>query len=103
MPNQNTKSNSKDINQYDAGDLHDAYSLSECDLKWTYTALEFLRKKLMRLKEQSKNTVLTEYHFDEIITHADMYTFLADSRHNFHADEAKRYEKEWEQLKGGAQ
>lgn len=52
MPNQNTKSIPKNINQYDAG---------------------------------------------------DMYAFVADNCYGFHTSEAKRYEKEWEQLKGDAQ
>ena len=92
---------SKQINNstpktYDAGDMLDLASLAKCDMDWMSTALNFIRKEVTRLHEESKKGKLSQYHFDELRTQIDMYSYLAESRHHYHADEADKFEAEWE-------
>lgn len=103
MPNQ-INSISKKAPQYDAGDMHDMASLAESDMQWMSTAITQVRKEIKRIHALAQNgEAISQYHFSELITHLDMYEYLADNRLEFHTKEAEAYKVEWEQLKGGTQ
>ena len=88
---------------YDAGDMHDLASLAECDMGWMSTAITHVKKEIKRIHGLAKNgEVISQYHFSELITHLDMYEYLADDRRHHHAKEAEAYEAEWEKIKGGS-
>ena len=95
MPNQiNSKNTPK---AYDAGDMSDAYSLAESDMQWMSTAISHARKEVKRLNALAENgELITEHHFFELISHLDMYEYLADDCRNYHAKEAESYSAEWE-------
>lgn len=84
---------------YDAGDMHDAVSLAAHDMNWMSTALNIIRMDIARLHEKAKNGKLSQYDFDQVRTQIDMFSFLADSRHEYHANESDRFEQEWESAK----
>jgi len=84
---------------YNAGDLQDAYSLGENDLHWMSTALEHTRKEVKRLQQLAKENHFYEGYFSDLITHLDMYSYLAEERCNQHAALAKEYKQEWEASK----
>ncbi|EHU3344141.1 hypothetical protein AXY19_RS13305 [Acinetobacter baumannii] len=99
MPNQNTKSFPKN---YNAGDLTDAYELSELDLSWSLTAINTLSEKITQLKNNLKESYqIHDCYFSELETLAGMFEYLVSERLEFHAKEAKHYLEEWEQLKEG--
>ena len=95
MPNQiNSKNTPK---TYDASDLNDAYSLAECDMQWMSTAIGHIKEEIKRIHDLAKDgKVIPQYHFSELITHLDMYEYLADDRRHYHAKEAEVYNAEWE-------
>lgn len=94
MPKINSKNTPK---TYDASDLNDAYSLAECDLKWMSTAIGHVKEEIKRIHALAKDgEVISQYHLSGLITHLDMYEYLADDRRHHHAKEAKAYEVEWE-------
>lgn len=98
MSNQNNSIPKK----YDAGDLADAYSIAENDMQWMNTAISFVRKEIRKLNELAKaGEEVTQHNFTNLIHHIDMYEYIAETRQDYHAEEAERYSKEWEQLKGG--
>ena len=100
MPNQIKKPLPK---TYDAGDMHDLASLAESDMGWMSTAIGHIRKEIIRLNKLAEGgKEVTQYHFSELITHLDMYEYLAEDRHRNHAKEAEAYRAEWEKTKGGA-
>ena len=37
----------------------------------------------------------------QLVTHLDMYEYLAEDRHRNHAKGAEQYEQEWQNTKGG--
>lgn len=85
---------------YDAGNVADAYSLAESDMQWMSTAITHTKKEIKRLHTLAQNgEILSQYHFSELITHLDMYEYLADVRRDYHAEEAKAHEDEWEAIK----
>ena len=95
MPNQINSNNTPKT--YDAGDVTDAHSLAESDMQWMSTALTHVNKKIKRIHDLAKNgEILSQHHFSELITHLDMYEYLADARLHYHAKEAKAHEDEWE-------
>lgn len=95
MPNQINSNNTPET--YDAGDLTDAYSLAECDLQWMSTAIGHVKEEIKRIHALVKDgEVISQYHFSELITHLDMYEYLADDRRHYHAKEAEAYKVKWE-------
>ena len=95
MPNQINSNNTPKT--YDAGDLNDAYALAECDMQWMSTAITHVKKEIKRIHALAENgEVISQYHFSELITHLDMYEYLADDRRHHHAKEAEAYNTEWE-------
>lgn len=100
MSNQNQKSISL-AKHYAA--LTDAYDLGENDLSWMETALNHVRKEILKLKEKAENGEnISEYHFSELTVFLDMYSYLAEECLNQHAQLAKDYgEKFKAEIKGG--
>ena len=95
MPNQINSKNTSKIN--DAGDMHDMATMAESDVEWMSTAITQVRKEIKRIHALVNNgEIISQYHFSELITHLDMYEYLADDRRHHHAKEAKAYEVEWE-------
>lgn len=93
--NQNNAQNTPKT--YDAGDLNDAYALAECDMQWMSVAIAHVKKEIRSLHNLAKNgEILSQYHFSELITHLDMYEYLADARHDYHHKEAEAYQAEWD-------
>jgi uncharacterized protein YigA (DUF484 family) len=93
MPNQNNSSKN-----YDAGDLSNAYSLAESDMQWMNTAITHVNREIKRLHALAENgAILTQHHLSELITHLDMYEYLADTRKHYHAKQAETYELECNQ------
>ena len=83
---------------YDAGDMHDLASLAESDMGWMSTAIGHIRKEIIRLNKLAEGgKEVTQYHFSELITHLDMYEYLADTRQHYHAKLAETYELECKQ------
>ncbi|WMG19286.1 hypothetical protein [Acinetobacter johnsonii] len=101
MPNQiNSKNTPK---KYDVSDMHDLASLAESDMNWMCTAISHIRKEVMKLNKLAESgKEVSQYHFSELVTHLDMYEYLADTRLSYHASEAGRYSEELEKMKGGS-
>lgn len=90
------------INSYDAGDIADIYSCTESDMQWMNTAISHIRNEIKKLNTLVLGgEAITQYHFTDLIHHIDMYEYLAENRLEYHAEEAERYAKKWEQIKGG--
>lgn len=100
MNNQNAKNTPK---TYDASDMHDLASLAESDMNWMSVAISHIRKEVMKLNKLAESgKEVSQYHFSELVTHLDMYAYLAEDRHRNHAKGAEAYETEWEKMKGGS-
>lgn len=85
---------------YDAGDMYDLASLCESDMNWMCTAISHIRIEVMKLNKLAESgREVSQYHFSELVTHLDMYEYLAENRHHNHAEGAKAYEAEWEASK----
>ncbi|MEQ1079896.1 hypothetical protein [Acinetobacter seifertii] len=101
MPNQINSTNTP--KKYDAVDMHDLASLAESDMQWMSVAIAHVKKEIRSLHNLAKNgEILSQYHFSELITHLDMYEYLAGARHDYHHKEAEAYQAEWEKMKGGS-
>ena len=94
-----TQANNSISKNYDAGDIHDIASLAALDMDWMSTALNLIRKEVARLHKESEKGNLSQYHLAELRTQIDMYSFLAESRHEYHANEADKFKAEWEASK----
>lgn len=101
MPNQNNIQKPKapqpiaPVKQYDAGDLWDAYSLGECDLKWFATAISDLDEKFREHKQNLiKSYGVYEGHFEQIEIFLGMYEYLIQNRLDYYRQEAQKYEEE---------
>lgn len=101
MPNQ---INSKNMTEtYDAGDLEDAYSLARSDMQWMQTAIRHVKKEIIGMQNLAESgTPIHRYYFSELITHLEMYEYIADERHNHHDNEAEAYKAEWKKAKACA-
>ena len=83
-------------------DVSDAYSLAENDMHWMSTAISHIRREVRKLNELAKSgKEVTQYHFGELMQHIDMYEYLAENRHNQHAELAESYTAKYEAAKGG--
>ena len=95
MPNQINSTNTP--KKYDASDMHDLASLAESDMNWMCTAISHIRKEVMKLNKLAESgKEVSQYHFSELVTHLDMYEYLADDRRHYHAKEAEVYNAKWE-------
>ena len=81
--------------KYDAGDMHDIQSLAEYDMNWMHTAIDRVRRDFIDLSKKLQKQGAHSCYFDDLRTVLDMYSYLAEERHAYHADMAKQYEKEW--------
>lgn len=95
MPNQiNSKNKPK---TYGASDMSWAHEVAEADMQWMSTAIGHLKKEIKIINDLVEDgKVISQSHFSELITYLDMYEYLADSRLNYHAAEAKEYAEEME-------
>lgn len=95
MPNQINSKNTPET--YNAGDLNWAHEVAQEDLKWMSTAIRHVKEEIKKIHALAKNgEVISQYHFFELITHLDMYEYLADDRRHYHAKEAEAYKVERE-------
>lgn len=100
MPNQINSTNTP--KKYDAGDMYDTQSLAENDMNWMHTAMDRVRRDFIDLSKKLQKQGIHSCYFDDLRTVLDMYSYLAEERHAYHAEMAKQYEKEWQNTKGGA-
>ena len=98
MPNQNNSTNTP--KKYDAGDMYDIQSLSACDMNWMHTAIDRIRRDFIDLSKNLQKQDINSCHFDELKTTLEMYSYLAEERHSYHAEMAKQYKKEWKSQRG---
>ena len=100
MPNQINSKNTTET--YSAGDLEDAYSLARSDMQWMQTAIRHVKKEIIGMRDLAKSgTPIHPYYFSELITHLEMYEYIADERRNNNDEEAEAYKAEWMKVKGG--
>ena len=100
MPNQ-IHSNKSLPKTYDAGDLSDAFCISESDLNWSFTAINTISKKITQLQERLKDAYgVDECYFAELEALTGMFEYLIDERHEYHFKESEKYSKELKQLRG---
>lgn len=98
MPKQNTPLENKDPKTektYDSGDIYDIQSLAESDMNWMQTALERVRRDFIKLSKDLQEQGIHQIYFDDLRTVLDMYSYLAEERHNYHVDMAEQYKQEW--------
>ena len=100
MSNQNNSTNTP--KKYDAGDMYDIQSLAEYDMNWMQTAIDRIRRDFIDLSKKLQKQGLHSCYFDDLRTVLDMYSYLAEERHSYHAEMAKQYEKEWKGQGGEA-
>ena len=89
--------------KYDAGDMHDLASLAEYDMNWMQIAINRIRRDFLDLSKKLQQQGVHSVYFYELVTHLDMYEYLAEDRHRNHAKGAEQYKQEWENTKGGAE
>ena len=95
MPTQTHSKNTP--KNYNAGDVADVHSLAESDMHWMSTAITSVNREIKRLHDLAKNgEILSQYHFSELITHLEMYEYLANYRRDCHTRDAEIHEAEWE-------
>ena len=99
MPNQNNSTNTP--KKYDAGDMHDIQSLAENDMNWMQTAIDRIRRDFIDLSKNLQKQGVHQIYFDDLRTVLDMYSYLAEERHSYHAEMSEQYKKEWQNEKGG--
>ena len=99
MPNQINSTNTP--KKYDAGDMHDLASLAACDMNWMQSALNRVRRDFIKLSVNLQQQGIHSCHFDELKTALEMYSYLAEEHHSYHAEMSEQYEQEWENTKGG--
>ena len=81
--------------KYDAGDMYDIQSLAEYDMNWMQTAIDRIRRDFIDLSKNLQKQGVHQIYFDDLRTVLDMYSYLAEERHSYHAEMAKQYEEEW--------
>lgn len=85
--------------KYTLLDLADAVSIAASDMEWMSTAISIIRREVTRLHESAQKGELSQYSFCELRTQIDMFSFLADTRSEYHANESERINEEFEQGK----
>ena len=99
MPNQINSTNTP--KKYDAGDMHDLASLAAYDMNWMQTAINRVRCDFIKLRKNLQQQGVHSVYFDELQTVLEMYSYLAEERHNCHTEMSEQYGQEWENTKGG--
>lgn len=90
------------VKTHDVGDMLDLATLAECDMNWMYTAISHIRKEVMKLNKLAESgKEVSQYHFSELVTHLEMYEYIAEDRTRCHEQRAEAYKKEWESFKEG--
>ena len=84
--------------KYTLLNLVDAVSMAASDMQWMNTAISHIRREVMKLNKLAESgKEVSQYHFSELVTHLDMYEYLADTRSKYHTDESERLNEEFEQ------
>ena len=99
MPNQINSTNAP--KKYDAGDMHVIQSLAACDMNWMQSALNRVHRDFIKLSVDLQQQGIHSVYFDELQTVLEMYSYLAEERHNCHTEMSEQYGQEWENTKGG--
>lgn len=81
---------------YNAGDLHDAYSLAENDLSWMATGFEQIRQGINKQKTQLEESGGYYGQLDDLIRLTEMFGYVADTRYRETAELANSYRQEHE-------
>ena len=98
MPNQINSTNTP--KKYDVSDMHDLASLSESDMNWMCTAISHIRKEVMKLNKLAESgKEVSQYHFSELVTHLDMYEYIAAHRLSHYSEKAEVYDAKMEENK----
>ena len=95
-------SNQINSKKYDAGDMYDIQSLAAYDMNWVQIALNRVRRDFIKLSMDLQQKGVHSVYFDELQTFLEMYSYLAEERHNYHAEMSEQYEQEWKG-QGGAE
>lgn len=85
--------------KYTLLDLVDATSVAASDMEWMSTAISIIRKEVTRLHEAAKKGELSQYSLVELRTQIDMFSYLADTRSDYHANESESVNEAFEQEK----
>ena len=78
--------------KYDAGDMYDLASLAESDMNWMHTAIDRIRRDFIKLSMDLQQKGVHSCHFDELKTALEMYSYLAEEHHSYHAEMSEQYE-----------
>lgn len=85
--------------QYDAGDLLDAYSLAYENTSWLQTLLYQIKDEAVAIREKSFQ--LSDAIFVTLERLIHIAAYLADNNSNTFDVEREKYEAEWEAVKNG--
>jgi hypothetical protein len=87
---------------YSVRDMQDLAYIAKHDMAWMCTAIGHIKQEIIKLNKLAEDGEhLYDFHFADLIRHADMYEYLAEDRLNHHTKESDCYSQEWEQFKGG--
>ena len=86
-------------NRYNAMDMLDAHSLATSDLSWSVNAINDIRLKLNKLKDDLQTSYkANDCYFESLQESIFMYEYLIESRWNYHKDQAGHFKAEYEAL-----
>ena len=88
MSNQSNSMQDISVKVYSVKDMHDLASLAECDMQWMNTAIEHVKKELKKLLDEC---VVPGHQLSDLMTHLDMYEYIALSRLGHYSDKAMEY------------
>ena len=88
MSNQSNSMQDILVKVYSVKDMHDLASLAECNMQWMNTAIEHVKKELKKLLDEC---VVPGHQLSELMTHLDMYEYIALSRLDHYSDKAMEY------------
>lgn len=88
MSNQSNSMQDISVKVYSVKDMHDLASLAECDMQWMNIAIEHVKKELKKLLDEC---VVPGHQLSELMTHLDMYEYIALSRLSHYSDKTMGY------------
>ena len=91
MSNQSNSMQDISVKVYSVKDMRDLASLAECDMQWMNTALEHVKKELRNLLGEC---AVPGHQLSELMTHLDMYEYIALNRLSHYSDKTMEYETE---------
>lgn len=100
MHNAINSTKDKSVNDRGIQDMHDLASLAECDMQWMSTAIDHIQRELKVLGDLASHLNCTlESQFSELMTHLDMYEYIAAHRLSHYSEKAEEYEAEMQKNK----